>query len=190
MKKFLSLFLCFVVSLLLIGCVTDKNNGFSTSSNSATTQEVTTSATNEAVAKYEQPPVQSPLENDKYPTVSHITIYKNGGMRYDITDRKEIERICDYYMAIEGDFVETRVSICDLPNEERVEREIRFFMGGYEDQKILGSIQMTNKGRYCLSRDGVFDIYLPEVNDAVSYQNYFDDIFSSQTQPYMDVFTR
>jgi hypothetical protein len=93
-------------------------------------------------------------------------------------------------MAIEGDFVETRVSICDLPNEERVEREIRFFMGGYEDQKILGSIQMTNKGRYCLSRDGVFDIYLPEVNDAVSYQNYFDDIFSSQTQPYMDVFTR
>ena len=190
MKKFLLLFLCLIVSLLLIGCETVGNSISSTPSGSVTTQEVTTGATTETAAKYEQPPIQSPLENDKYPTVSHITIYKSGGMRYDITDRKEIEKICNYYTAIEGDFVETRVSIYDLPNEEIVDREIRFFMGGYEDQKILGSIQMTNKGRYCLSRDGVFDIYLPEVNDAVSYQNYFDDIFSSQTQPYMDVFTR
>ncbi len=190
MKKLSVLFLCFVTLFLLIGCGTDKSDSPSTPSGSVTTQSATTSAATEDIAKYEQPPVQSPLENDKYPTVSHITIYKNGGMRYDITDRQEIEKICDYYIAIEGTFVETKASIYDLPNEEKVEREVRFFMGGYEDQKILGSLQMTNKGRYCLSRDGVFDIYLPEVNDAVSYQNYFDDIFSSQTQPYMDVFTR
>lgn len=190
MKKFLLLFLCLIVSLLLIGCETVGNSISSTPSGSVTTQSATTGTATENVAEYEQPPVQSPLENDKYPTVSHITIYKSGGMRYDITDRKEIERICNYYMAIEGDFIETRVSIYDLPNEEKVDREIRFFTGGYEDQKILGSIQMTNNGRYCLSKDGGYDVYLPKTDDAKSYQNYFDEIFTSQTQPYMDVFTR
>ncbi len=196
MKKTLLILLCLALSLLSIGCATEdigENNKTSSPTSSATTPPSSTTGvpTTDAV-QYEQPPIQAPLEDDKYPTVSHITIYKNQGMRYDITDRNEIKEICDYYKAVSGEFSETVVSISDLPGD--TDREIRFFTGGYKDEEALGFLILTSE-RYILYNVGGYnvggyDIYIPTESDAEAYKNYFDEIFASQKQPYKDVYTR
>ena len=192
MKKTLAMLLCLLLLLLSLGCGRDDSGALSSTIPPVTKTPDTTSASATTLAKYEQPPVMPPLENDKYPNVSHITIYKNSGMRYDITDRKEIEKICDYYKDIKGSFEETRDSLFDLliSNGEHVDREIRFFFGGYAEQKRLGTLCLTTAGRYAFENGGDFDIYQPSESDFEAYKNYFDEIFSSQDQPYMDVYTR
>ncbi len=190
MKKTLSMLLCLLLLLLPLGCGRDDSGASSSTIPSVTKTPDKTSASATNLAKYEQPPVMTPLENDKYPTVSHITIYKSGGMRYDITDRKEIEKICDYYKAIKGSFAETRESLYGLSKGEHVDREIRFCSGGYADQKILGTLCLTTAGRYALENGSACDLYQPNESDFEAYKNYFDEIFSSQDQPYMDVYTR
>lgn len=190
MKKILLLTLCLILLLLPVGCASDGNgNENGTSAFTPTSTLATTSPVDDG-AKYVQPPIQSPLSDDKYPTVSHITIYKSAGMRYDITDRKEIEKICDYYKTIKGEFSETRVTLYDLPSNEKVDREIRFFSGGYSDGVLLGALQLTSAGRYVLQNGDAYDLYKPAESNASAYMTFFDEIFSSQKQPYMDVYTR
>ena len=190
MKKTLSMLLCLLLLLLTLGCERDDSAALSSNASSDIKTSGTTSSSTTSLAKYEQPPIMTPLDNDKYPTVSHITIYKSGGMRYDITDRKEIEKICDYYKAVKGSYDETRDSLYGLPSGEAIDREIRFCSGGYADQKILGTLCLTTAGRYALQNGSACDFYLPSESDFEAYKNYFDEIFSSQDQPYMDVYTR
>lgn len=190
MKKTLAMLLCLLLLLLPLGCGSDDIGASSSTIPPVTKTPDKTSASATTLAKYEQPPVMTPLENDKYRAVSHITIYKNSGMRYDITDRKEIEKICDYYKTIKGSFAETRDSFYNLPKGESVDREIRFCFGGYSEQKILGILCLTTAGRYIFQNGSTFDFYQPNESDFEAYKNYFDEIFSSQDQPYMDVYTR
>ena len=192
MKKLLTILLSLSLLLALFACTSDKNSeGATTTLDTSSTQATTTTNTPaSSIQKYVQPLVQPPLENDKYPTVSHITIYKDGGKRYDITARDEIASICDYYKGIDGEFSQTIDSEYSLPSNEHISREIRFFEGGYDEAHLLGKIGFTTEGRYGLYTGTEFDFYAPTESNFNDYTSHFDSVFSSQNGPYMDVYTR
>lgn len=182
MKKMLSILLCLGVLFVLFGC--DRDNG---DNNLSKTQPPTTSDTASTTAASEQKSVHTSDDNtDKYTDVSKIVIYKDGGMRYDITDEEEILKICSYYDKVHGELAEKKTYNDYAHTSEHTDREIRFFRGSF----IVGILHLTNNGRYAVENGGQLEFYVPSENDYNAYINFFDEIFYSQEYPYTDVYTR